>query len=249
MENLPETTAKPQESAPAEGTAAATAATDAATAAIDAATRQALYQSAFLLPSRPVVNDSPTAAMQLVEELRPRSEDYARVFIGEYAERAQQIYAGLYLSPRPIERDPQQSMLRLFLATAAELRDKGPHALGFPGGYKDILEFLRPDSLWVHWKYTAPHSPSGMAYDGLTRIDDRWVWFASRRAKTVAIKQSYWPESSLSGAPTSSTTAPSVEISLMDCSDQLETKACSSQSIFCRLPMRVVEIRCSVPSM
>lgn len=149
----------------------------AANAAIAAATRQALYQSAFLLLSRPLEDTSPSAAMQLVEDLRPRSDDYARVFTAEYAERAQAFYVPLYLAPRPIEREPNQTVLRLFLASAAELREKGPQDLGFPGGYKDIVEILQPDSLWVHWKYTAPHSSSGIAYDGLTRIGDRWVWF------------------------------------------------------------------------
>lgn len=142
----------------------------------DAAARQALYQSAFALLSRPIEDPSPAAAMRLIEKLRPRKEDYARVFVAEVVEVAQLSYAGLYLAPRPFERDPQQTVLRLFLASAAELRAQRPNALGFPGGYADILDFLQPDSLWVHWKYTAPHRPTGMAYDGLTRIDDRWVW-------------------------------------------------------------------------
>lgn len=209
MENPPETTATSQEPAAAEAvaaTAVTTAVTAAATAAIDAATRLALYQSAFLLLSRPLGSDSPAAAMQLIEELRPRKEDFARVFIGEAAERAQLVYAGLYAAPRPIEHEPQQTTLRLFLATAVELRDQGPQALSFPGGYKDIVEFLQPDTLWVHWKYTAPHTASGIAYDGLVRIDDRWVWFPKPYRflrKAAAAPTPIAPEAPVAEAPKS----------------------------------------------
>lgn len=189
---------------------------NAANAAIDLAARQALYQSAFLLLSRPLEDASPSAAMQLIEELRPRSEDFARVFTGEYAERAQEVYAGLYLAPRPIEREPQQTVLRLFLASTDELREKGPQDLGFPGGYKDILEFLQPGTLWVHWKYTAPHSSSGIAYDGLARIDDRWVWFPKpyrflRKAAPAAIPAAPAAPEAAKSAPKSAESGPEKE--------------------------------------
>jgi hypothetical protein len=170
----------------------------------DVAAREALYQSAFTLLSRPIEDPSPVAVMRLVEELRPRKEDYARVFVGELAEAAQAVYEALYLAPRPIERDPQQTVLRVFVASAAELRAQQPHTLGFPGGYADILDFLQPDSLWVHWKYTAPHNPSGMAYDGLTRIDDRWIWLP----KPYRFLRKAIPASTKAAEPAPETPAP-----------------------------------------
>lgn len=144
---------------------------------LDAALRQALYESALTLLSRPLADPSPEAGLLLATELRPRAEDYARVFAPGVVATAQRCYETLFLAPHPIKRDPEQTVLRLFVASAADLRQHGPQALEFPGGYSQILDFLLPDSIWVHWKYVAPHRTAGMAYDGLVRIDDRWVWF------------------------------------------------------------------------
>jgi hypothetical protein len=139
--------------------------------------RQILYQSAFSLLSRPIHEPSAASGLVFVSELRPRPEDYARVFQAPYVEAARRVYDALFLAPRPLERGAHQTVLRLSMATASELREFGPETCEFPGGYADILDLLLPESLWVHWKYVAPGSSSGMSYDGLTRLEDRWVWF------------------------------------------------------------------------
>lgn len=139
--------------------------------------RQILYQSAFALLSRPLRDLSPHESLALVSELRPRPEDYARVFQPAYVDVARRAYDALFLAARPLERAPHQTVLRMTMATCAELREFGVDTCEFPGGYSQILDALLPESLWVHWKYVAPGSSSGMAYDGLTRLEDRWVWF------------------------------------------------------------------------
>lgn len=139
--------------------------------------RQILYQSAYALLSRPLRELSAHEGLILVSELRPRPEDYARVFQPAFIEPARRAYDALFLAARPLERGPHQTTLRMSMATASELREFGVETCEFPGGYADILDALLPESLWVHWKYVAPGSSSGMSYDGLTRLDDRWVWF------------------------------------------------------------------------
>lgn len=139
--------------------------------------RQILYQSAYALLSRPLRELSPHEGLIMVSELRPRPEDYARVFQPAFVEPARRAYEALFLAARPLERGAHQTILRMSMATATELREFGAETCEFPGGYADILDALLPESLWVHWKYVAPGSSSGMAYDGLTRLDDRWVWF------------------------------------------------------------------------
>lgn len=139
--------------------------------------RQILYQSAYALLSRPLHETSAHSALVLVGELRPRPEDYAQVFAAPYVEVARRVYDALFAVPRPLERAANQTLLRLSMATAAELREYGTDTCEFPGGYAEVLDLLLPESLWVHWKYVAPGSSSGMSYDGLTRLNDRWVWF------------------------------------------------------------------------
>jgi len=165
--------------------------------------RQILYQSAFSLLSRPLHETSAHNAMVFVGELRPCPEDYARVFRAPYVELARRVYDALFVAPRPLERAAHQTVLRLSMATAAELREYGVETCEFPGGYADILDLLLPESLWVHWKYVAPGSSSGMSYDGLTRLEDRWVWFPKPYRFLLAQLQQPKAEAAESAAPVS----------------------------------------------
>ncbi len=137
--------------------------------------RAELYQSAYALLSQPL--STPTDSLQLVLGLRPQPEDYALVFTAEAASIAQAHYESLYAVPRPLSRSPHQTELRLWLLSSDELRGRAPEASQFPGGYADIAHLLQPGIFWVHWKYVAPSSSSGMAYDGLAYVRGRWVFF------------------------------------------------------------------------
>jgi hypothetical protein len=191
--------------------------------------RQILYQSAFALLSRPLRDLSAHEGLILVSELRPRPEDYARVFQPAYVEAARRAYDALFLAARPLERAPHQTVLRLSMATAAELREFGTQTCEFPGGYVEILDALLPESLWVHWKYVAPGASSGMSYDGLTRLDDRWVWFPKPYRFLQQAKSE--PARLASSAPSSPAASPQpAEPATPPASDTAETPSATSDS-------------------
>lgn len=66
--------------------------------------------------------------------------------------------------------------LDVWVSPAGMLR--GPNALSrpFPLGYRDIAGWLLPSRSWVCWRYRAPGATRGTLYDGLVRIQGRWVW-------------------------------------------------------------------------
>ena len=137
--------------------------------------RTRLYQSAYELLSSTFA--TPAESLRFVLELRPQTEDYAQVFSAEVVAIAQAHYDALYAVPRPLSRAPQQTELRLWLASSDELRERTLSANQFPGGYADIAHLLVPGIVWAHWKYVEPGNMSGMAYDGLAYIRDRWAFF------------------------------------------------------------------------
>lgn len=112
----------------------------------------------------------------LVAGMRPGNEDYDRVFVGEAAARAREQYGPLWDAGLAIDRKPQQSRLLCHAAFSEDFANGHARLSAFPGGYKQIAAFLQPGVAWICWKFVAPGTEDGMAYDGLVRLDERWIW-------------------------------------------------------------------------
>ncbi|MBD1924415.1 hypothetical protein H6F77_25580 [Microcoleus sp. FACHB-831] len=111
------------------------------------------------------------------ESLRPRSEDYAQIFAPQVVEKAQEGYEKLWAEfPFP-QAQPGQTQLLVAIAKAEELASQEGVGEVFPGGYQQIVHYLLPDKIWLTWKYVKPGESSGMAYDGLVWLEDRFAWF------------------------------------------------------------------------
>ena len=111
------------------------------------------------------------------QKLRPRTEDYAQVFVPEVVEKARQGYQEVWEEfPFP-QAKPGQTEILVALGKAEELLS--PSGIGeiFPGGYRQIAHYLLPDKIWLTWKYVKPGESSGMSYDGLVWLEERFAWF------------------------------------------------------------------------
>src|SRR5262249_33903444 len=112
------------------------------------------------------------------DPLRPRPEDYVKVFVPEAVEPARDAYEKLWEAKVQVEPlRPGQSDLRIAVAPAGMFREDNELSRKFPVGYRGIAHLLKPERVWVAWKYANPGESSGMAYDGLVWCDDHWVWF------------------------------------------------------------------------
>jgi hypothetical protein len=113
-----------------------------------------------------------------VRAVRPREEDYARVFVGAAVALARQHYDALWAAePEFVRPSAQQTEVRTFIAPAGMLATDNELSRQFPGGYRAIERWLNPHRVWVAWKFISPGQPSGMAYNGLVWCDDHWAWF------------------------------------------------------------------------
>lgn len=111
--------------------------------------------------------------------LRPTTADYAAVFEGEAAAKAEAEYKAPWdagaMQVKPGR--PAQTEIKLFSATTEQLRAGEGEAGQFPGGYKGIADQLKPGLTWYRFKFTEPGSDLGMAYDGLVHVNGHWRIF------------------------------------------------------------------------
>ena len=52
-----------------------------------------------------------------------------------------------------------------------------PLARKLPEGYRALAPYLRPNRVWLAWRYTKPGTTAGLAFDGLVHVRGAWVWF------------------------------------------------------------------------
>ena len=112
----------------------------------------------------------------LSEELIPREADYDAVFLPEAADRMHQFYAPRFDRGELVVRPgPAHTDVLVFKATTEEI--KNGEAARFPGGYQNVGRFLQPELTLYVFVFVEEGRVDGHTYDGLVRVNDRWVIF------------------------------------------------------------------------
>jgi hypothetical protein len=119
----------------------------------------------------PLVGDEERLAR--MRALEPRPGDAVRVFSPRLAERAHALHAQVWQAPPIMRPAPEQTVVQV----AASLAEGLARAVEFPGGYRRLGAELVPGRIWVCWRFVAPGETSGLSFDGLVQLDDRFVWF------------------------------------------------------------------------
>jgi len=116
-------------------------------------------------------------SVNAVAAMRPQSDDYRRVFHPEIVDRVRSAYEELWRMPPEFDRLLSGDVeLRVDAAPAGMLREENELSRHFPGGYHALAPHLLPDRVWFVWRYLGS-AESGMRYDGVVLLDDRWIWF------------------------------------------------------------------------
>lgn len=137
-------------------------------------TMQILCRRAIPALAALVGPDGPSA----LEAMRPRADDYGRVFDAGLVDRVRAAYEEMWQTPPELEQLVSGEItLRVDAAPAGMLGDENELSRRFPGGYRALAPYLVPDRIWFVWRYLRPGADAGMRYDGVVLLDDRWVWF------------------------------------------------------------------------
>lgn len=115
-------------------------------------------------------------ALVLIKTLMPQPDDYDRVFVHEVADQARQAYEHLWSDP-PVLATPTQTEVETFAVQADTFLVENEFSREFPGGYRKIAKLLKPEPVWVRFRFTEPGQSTGVSYDGLVWLDGRWGWF------------------------------------------------------------------------
>ena len=134
-------------------------------------TKAQVFLSAFLS------NDAERKA-RAGQLLRPTDDDWSTVFADDAIDDFKAYYQGFFLANVLPTAKVNQTEIRIAGAYPDLLRTDNPLSARFPGGYRQILPLLKPENVWLSWKFTQPGQRIGMAYDGLVHLPDgRFVWF------------------------------------------------------------------------
>jgi hypothetical protein len=106
---------------------------------------------------------------------RPGPGDFGAAF-AEGADEAAARYPLLWgETPLPLPGKGQTSLI--VTAATPEMLLANPVLLSaFPGSYREVLPRMVPGNVWIRWKFVRPGATSGMAYDGLVWLGDRFRW-------------------------------------------------------------------------
>jgi hypothetical protein len=114
----------------------------------------------------------------LIKSLRPSSDDYKAVFIGDAAGKAETGNEKLWAESKSFQVDPAKTELLLYKATTEDLQKWTPEVeANFPGGYKRVADKYKPGLTVYRWKFVTPGEKIGMSGDGLINVNGHWALF------------------------------------------------------------------------
>jgi hypothetical protein len=148
-----------------------------------AAARSLALASVQLVRTRvePLLRRLASGDVDQVSSLKPTAEDYPllfapQLFDGRLSPDLASCYEQLWQRPPSIRPGADYSELDVVAAPAGMLRSHNPLSERFPGGYRSIAGWMQPERVWVCWSYRRPQQHSGVSYDGLVWLGNRWLW-------------------------------------------------------------------------
>lgn len=108
--------------------------------------------------------------------LVPHMPEYEQIFTGHMAGIVRRAYEFRPIMPLESYAKPEQTEILIGGSLAETLGTDPAASPFFANGWKWFLPHLVPGRMWLGWKYVKKGARLGMAYDGLVRVDKRWVW-------------------------------------------------------------------------
>lgn len=112
----------------------------------------------------------------IVAKLKPTRADLEALFDASVIEDVTANVEKAFSQVGDLGIKPEQTEILFNAATTEDFVSESDAAKKFPGGYKRLAPKLKPGITWYAWKFVKPGESLGMAYDGLTHVNGRWVW-------------------------------------------------------------------------
>ncbi|MEO6740752.1 MAG: hypothetical protein ABIP20_10895 [Chthoniobacteraceae bacterium] len=113
----------------------------------------------------------------LTRELRPTSDDYAKIFTADFAKKLEAGQKPLWDSAPVIGPKEGQTEVTVAKATTEDFQKGTAAAKEFPGGYAKLGDKLQPGATLFRFKFVKPGETLGMAFDGLAFVNGHWRIF------------------------------------------------------------------------
>lgn len=133
--------------------------------------------TAITAAAAPILNAIVDAGPEVIAGLAPTEAACAAAFRADVAPAVADAYDRLWQTPPTVNPGVSRRLIAAHACPAERFVEDDPHTRAFPGGWRAAAPFLAPGRVWIRWRYHAPGRTSGLAFDGLTRIDDDWYWF------------------------------------------------------------------------
>jgi hypothetical protein len=112
----------------------------------------------------------------LTRSLRPTAGDYRAMFDAASAPKIEAAQAKDWDSKKAIIKPKaNQTEVKIWSATGADLAAWKGNAKEFPDGYKRVAKHLVPTVVFFRFKFVEAGKDQGTGYDGLAFVNGRWV--------------------------------------------------------------------------
>lgn len=112
----------------------------------------------------------------LTLSLKPSPQDVRAVYSEPLATALIEAYEGMFVPGSVIQPKPEHAQLLSTFTTTGQLKAEAPVLDDFPGGYKEVLQYIIGDVPIARFKFVEQGETLGLAFDGLIYVNGHWVF-------------------------------------------------------------------------
>lgn len=126
-----------------------------------------------------ILSAKPSEVQALSDSLKPDPQDYSLVFDTYLAEDILKYHKKVFRHNKSANSliAEDQTRFKLSRATRAELIHYTGEARDFPGGYREIARYLKPDLVYYHFTLHEPGHRIGSPYGLFVHLEGKWRFF------------------------------------------------------------------------
>lgn len=113
--------------------------------------------------------------LAMSKAIYPTEADIRAVYRDPLASQLVKNLLPLFASDVAFKPKPDQDAIYLVYSTTDKLIAGSTQLQAFPGGYKKVLQYMNPGFPIVRFKFVKKGEMTGLAFDGLVFVNDRWV--------------------------------------------------------------------------
>lgn len=141
--------------------------------------RSAKQQKAAYSFVKTFLNTNKATQQKFTKALRPNFKDIQAIFPDTAIQNKARLYINQLFGKKKFQIHPltESNQVLIWSASTNDFNTATGDAIHFPSNFRQIIPYLKEGTIIHRFKFVKDKFPAGISFEGLVRVNDKWVIF------------------------------------------------------------------------